>query len=119
MNPLSSYAAVDGGSGFTYTVGEGSFTAASRGSGAQTVTAVPSWEWQEFPYTDEEWAALYIGGGAEDLSEQYGELKYIPMTSSNFLMLADGDIWLVDLMNSQTLGVCLWSIYTLTLQTAD
>ncbi|MCD8254594.1 MAG: M56 family metallopeptidase [Oscillospiraceae bacterium] len=119
MNPLSSYAAVDGDSGFTYTVGEGAFTATDRSSGAQTVTAVPSWEWQEFPYTDEEWAALYIGGGTENLSEQYGELKYIPLTSSNFLMLANGDIWLVDLMNSQTLGACLWSIYTLTPQTAD
>ncbi|MCD8192547.1 MAG: M56 family metallopeptidase [Oscillospiraceae bacterium] len=119
MNPLSSYAALNGDSGFKYTVGEGSFTATSRGSGTQTVTAVPSWEWQKFPYTDEEWATLYIGGGAENLSEQYGELKYIPLTSSNFLMLADGDIWLVDLMNSQTLGTCLWSIYTLTPQTVD
>ncbi len=77
MNPLSSYAAFGGDSGCIYTVGKDFFETVDRNSGAQNLIDVQRWEWKPFPYTDEEWAALYIPemNAISNISEVYDEIQ--------------------------------------------
>ena len=115
MNPLSSYAAMGGDSGCTYTVRDDCFETVQRSSGAQNFTEVQSWEWQPFPYTDEEWAALFVPeiNAMSNISELYDEILYLPLTTGKFLMRVDGDIWIVELSSNEQMGTYLWSIYSL------
>ena len=115
MNPLSSYAPIDGDSGCTYTVADASFETVRRSSGARDVVEVQSWEWQPFPYTDEEWAALFLPeiDAMSNISELYDELLYLPLTDDEFLMRVDGDIWIAELLSDKQMGTNLWSIYSL------
>lgn len=115
MNPLSSYAATGGDSGCTYTVGDDYFETVLRNSGAQDLIEVQSWTWQPFPYTDEEWAALFVPGinVVPNISELYDEILYLPLTASKFLMRVDGDIWIAELSSNKQMGTYLWSIYSL------
>lgn len=135
MNPASSYLAMGGDSGCKYIVGEdyfatinrnyGSFvsvnnpnldTANSGLDGLQNKIDVSKWEWQEFPYTDEEWEALYVPlgfGVISNISELYNEMLYQPLTAGKFLLKMDSALWLVELHSSQQVGTQLWSIYSL------
>ncbi len=115
MNPLSSYSAVGGNSGCIYTVGEDYFETLHRESGAQNLTSVQSWDWEPFPYTDEEWAALYIPSmtAISNISERYDNIEYLFLTAGKFLLRVDGDIWLVELASNPQMGTYLWSIYSL------
>ena len=140
MNPLSSYAAMGGDSGCKYIVGEDYYatinrnngnivsvtnpnldTATSGLDGLQNMIDVSSWEWQEFPYTDEEWAALYVPqgfGGISNISEIYDEMLYLPLTAGKFFLKMDGDLWLVELRSNDQMGTYLWSIYRLVPESA-
>ncbi len=135
MNPLSSFAAIGGDSGCLYTVGEDYFETVYRGYGTIDLTGVtiwesetenrtyesnnlidvPKWEWQSFPYTDEEWAALYWPEiwSIPNISELYSEILYQPLVAGKFLLRVDGDLWLAELS-----GTHLWSIYSLVPQAA-
>ena len=135
MNPLSSYAAMGGDSGCKYIVGEDYFATINRNDGSfvsvtnpnmdiatsgldglQNMIEVSRWEWQEFPYTDEEWAALYAPqgfGGVNNISEIYDEMLYQPLTAGKFLLKMDNSLWLVDLAANDQMGTYLWSIYSL------
>lgn len=106
MNPLSSYAAIDGDSGYTYTVGNDYFETVYRDSGAKNVVEVQSWVWQPFPYTDEEWEALYIPAidAVHNISEAYGEIQYLPLAADRFLMRVDEEIWIVELSENPQMG---------------
>jgi len=140
MNPLSSYAAMGGDSGCKYIVGEDYFATIHRNDGSfvsvtnpnldmatsgldglQNMIDVSSWEWQEFPYTDEEWAALYVPqgfGGISNISEIYDEMLYQPLTAGKFLLKMDNSLWLVELAANQQMGTYLWSIYSLVPESA-
>ena len=136
MNPLSSYAAMGGDSGCKYVVGEDYFATIYRGnsisinptnpaldtaSGLQKMIDVPRWKWQEFPYTDEEWASLYRPKGMwsiENISEQYSEMLYQPLTSGKFLLKMDTSLWLVEISNDPKVGTYIWSIYSLVPESA-
>lgn len=140
MNPLSSYAAMGGDSGCKYIIGEdyfatinrndGSFvsvtnpnmdTATSGLDGLQNMIEVSNWEWKEFPYTDEEWAALYTPqgfGGISNISEIYDEMLYQPLTTGKFLLKMGNSLWLVELAAKQQMGTYLWSIYSLVPESA-
>lgn len=121
MNPLSSYAAVGGDSGCRYIVGEDSFVSISRNDGRQNQIDVSGWGWQEFPYTDEEWAAFYVPqgvGGISHISEQYDEMLYQSLTQEKFLLRMDGSLWLVELASNEQMGTFLWSIYSLVPESA-
>jgi len=144
MNPLSSYAAMGGDSGCKYIINENSFVILNRSNG-QIVSInnspavehpsvdssestpvryeadVDKWDWQKFPYTDEEWAALYVPGGfggMENISEVYDEILYQPIEKNRFLLRVDGDLWLVELRNNDRMGTYLWSIYSLVPESA-
>ena len=136
MNPLSSYAAMGGDSSCKYVVGEDHFTTIYRRNSVsinatnpaldsagdvQNMIDVPRWKWQEFPYTDEEWALLYWPKGLwsiENISEQYSEMLYQPLTSGKFLLKMDNSLWLVDISNDPKVGTYIWSIYSLVPETA-
>ena len=141
MNPLSSYAAVGGDSGCKYIVGEDYFATISRNDGSfvsvthpnldtatsgldglQNLIDVSKWEWQEFPYTDEEWAALYVPpqgfGGISNISELYDEMLYQPLAPDKFLLKMDSSLWLVELSSNEQMGTYLWSIYSLVPESA-
>ena len=133
MNPLSSFAAIGGDSGCTYVVGEDYFdtiycsnrvsiNATDPGADiAQHRIDVSKWRWQEFPYTDEEWAALYWPkgiGSIERISKQYSEMLYQPLSANRFLLKMDGSLWLVDISNDPKVGTYIWSIYSLVPESA-
>ena len=133
MNPLSSYAAIGGDSGCKYVVGEDYFTTIYRSNRisfnatspdadiAQHRIEVPKWKWQKFPYTDEEWASLYWPDGIwsiENISEQYSEMLYQPLTSDKFLLKMDDSLWLVDISNDPKVGTYIWSIFSLVPESA-
>ena len=137
MNPLSSYAAMGGDSGCKYVVGDDYFATYRRNdgsiisvttqpnldtanSGLQSRVDIPNWKWQAFPYTDEEWAALYKPSISEDfrISEIYDEILYQPLLDGEFLLWVDGDLWLVELKNNPQMGTYLWSIYSLVPESA-
>ncbi len=135
MNPLSSYAAMGGDSGCKYIIGEDYFATINRNDGSfvsvtnpnmdiatsgldglQNMIEVSNWEWKEFLYTDEEWAALYTPqgfGGISNISEIYDEMLYQPLTTGKFLLKMDNSLWLVELAANQQMGTYLWSIYSL------
>ena len=136
MNPLSSFAAMGGDSGCKYVVGDDYFAIYRRsngdvisittnpglerpdtaGSNLQSMVDVPNWEWQPFPYTDEEWAALYQPGGfggMQNIHELYDEILYQPLVDGQFLLRVDGDLWIVELRSNPQMGTYLWSIYSL------
>ncbi len=134
MNPLSSVAAFGGDSGYQYMIGEDYFAAIHRSDGAissmvnrsagtignigmntSNRTDIEHWEWKEFPYTDEAWAALFFPGvsAVENIHEQYQEILYQPLTELQFLLRVDGDLWLAELKNNPQMGTYLWSIYSL------
>ncbi|MBR2894174.1 MAG: hypothetical protein IKC03_00765 [Oscillospiraceae bacterium] len=131
MNPLSSYAAIGGDSGCKYIIGEHYFytvyrnhhsidtTNAEQCGDSETRIYVPNWEWQEFPYTDQEWSTLYIldlprgFGTISNISERYKERLYLPLTENEFLLKMDDSLWLVRIANDPNLGTYLRSIYSL------
>ena len=115
MNPLSSYAAIGGDSGCKYLIGENSFIIDYR-SNTQNNIPVAKWEWQDFPYTDAQWAALYWPEGfnsIEKLSSHFANIRYQPLTDTKFLLNLDGSIWLVELSADPQVGTYIWSIYQL------
>ena len=115
MNPLSSTLSLYGDSGCRYVVGEDYFAVIDRSTGAEQRIDVPDWSWQAFPYTDEEWAALFpLGmGGDVPISQRYEEMLYQPLTTGQFLLRMDGELWLVDLGSDPQMGTYLWSIFSL------
>ena len=120
MNPLSSIGAQGGDSGCRYTFGEDYFETETRSSGARDLIDVARWEWQPFPYTDKEWAGLYKPGNwaIQNISQLYAEILYQPLNPDKFLLLADGDLWLVELTSNSQTGTYLWSIFSLVPETA-
>lgn len=79
------------------------------------------WEWQKFPYTDEDWANLYWPKGIwsiENISEQYSKILYQPLSSNKFLLKMDQALWLVDISNDPKVGAYIWSIYSLVPESA-
>lgn len=117
MNPLSSLGAFDGDNGYTYTVADDCFEIVHRDNGARDSIGVASWQWQPFPYTDEEWAALYIPPQGfekiDHISEQYKNMRYLPLDKDHFLLKTDDALWLAELHSNDQMGTYLWSVFSL------
>lgn len=88
------------------------------------------WGWQDFPYTDDEWAemiTLYSASFPAPISEMYEEILYQPLidktfyavsstdapTTENFLLLLDGDLKLVYSTVEKNGKQMIWSIVSL------
>ncbi len=71
--------------------------------------------WQPFPYTDEEWAAMYYAvTPVTDISQRYSQMLYLPLSEHYFLLRMDGEIWLVELISPFSDGkFYLCAIFTL------
>ena len=136
MNPFSSYISDD--SGYRYEIGKDFFSITSLRSdaavsdasagrevdyvGRPAVKMVPvsKWEWQEFPYTVEEWEGLFKPENSAliaDIHALYGGILYQPLDDLNFLLLADGDLLIVELKEDTRMGTYIWSIYSLVNET--
>ena len=141
MNPLSSYAAMGGDSGCKYILGGDYLVIINRGNGnivsitanpdveildngsgeSKAMVQVEDWDWEVFPYTDDEWEALFWPEGifvVEDIREKYDNILYIPISSEMFLMNLDGALWLVTVSNDPNVGTYIWSIYSLVPESA-
>ena len=141
MNPLSSYAAMGGDSGLKYILGGEYLVIVNRGNGSimsiasnpegemldngsgdsRAMVEVGDWDWKEFPYTDEEWEALFWPEGIfviEDIREKYDNILYIRLSSEMFLMNVDGSVWLVTVSNDPKVGTYIWNIYSLVPESA-
>ena len=109
MNPLSSYAAMGGDSGLKYILGGEYLVIVNRGNGSimsissnpkgemldngsgdsRAMVEVGDWDWKEFPYSDEEWEALFWPEGifvVEDIREKYDNILYIRLSSEMLQM---------------------------------
>ena len=125
MNGLSSYAPLNGDSGFRYRIDNDAFTVMAPFSGypddpaARNVMRIPvdEWGWRPFPYTDAAWNDLFPFNvnvaDAVNLRETYQEILYQPWTGQDFLLRVDGDIWFVDLKENPQMGTFVWSIFSL------
>ena len=136
MNPLSSYVAMGGDSGCKYILGGDYFVTIHRDNGSiisittnpeqevldtgtgeqKSMIEVSDWDWKEFPYSDEEWEALFWPEGifvVEDIREKYDNILYIHLSSEMFLLNLDGSLWLVNVSNDPKVGTYIWSIYSL------
>ena len=141
MNPLSSYAAMGGDSGCKYILGGDYLVIINRGNGnivsitsnpdaeildhgsgeSKSMIQVEDWDWEVFPYTDDEWEALFWPEGifvVEDIREKYDNILYIRLSSEMFLLNLDGSLWLVTVSNDPNVGTYIWSIYSLVPESA-
>ncbi|MBE5869178.1 MAG: hypothetical protein E7293_09570 [Lachnospiraceae bacterium] len=118
MTPLSSQL-VGGDSGCRYLITEDAFTIQQR-SGDHVTSFPTDWKWQPFPWTDQEWRALYFFGGEQEynISEFYEEMLYLPLSKNYCLLQMDNELWLVKLNSHSKAGDYLWSIYTLVPESA-
>lgn len=120
MNPLSSYIPI-GDVEETYEVGEHSFTIYDHknNSGKYIETYL---EWQEFPYTDEEWSALYAFELEEkrirEISKFCDDIGYISLVDGYCLMRVNDVVWLAKINHDKLAGIdYIWSIYHIERQT--
>lgn len=121
MNPLSSFGAFGGDSGYRYYMTDSSFVIEPRNHFyAAQMIPVESWEWQAFPYTDEEWNALFVPemkNSLTDINSRYDTIYYLPLGDSHFLLdVRSGDdsaMWLVETKENPQMGRYIWSIYSL------
>ena len=113
MNPLSSYSPINGDSGYQYTISDDHFILQDRSSDAEYILAPDTWAWSEFPYSSEEWEALFfLSIGAVSL-DQPEDILWLKLSSRYELLLTDGGLWLVQLNENPQMGKYIWSIYVL------
>lgn len=117
MNPLSSFLPINGDSGNRYLMDGNRFAVVNKYNGATTEYEMPNGGWQQFPYTEEEWAALFWpeGSGAVDISG-YARREWRPVEMNQnllFLCRMDDELWLVDQRGNEQMGQYIWSIYLL------
>ncbi len=114
-NPLNPAPFPGGDSGCDYLIGEEYFATVWRSDGSNNIIGVSQWRWQDFPYSDQAWAALYFPSSTavENIHQLYSEILYQPLTAGKFLLRVDGALWLVELASNAQTGTCIWSIFTL------
>lgn len=125
MNPLSSTMAIGGDSRMRYILEKDSFIMEYRAVDAvrlddgASVTPrgypVLSWRWQEFPWSEAEWAeicdrSMMMNGFLRGRLE---EVRCIQVGIDQYLLTVDNVIYLLDLTLDRRVGTYIWSIYTL------
>ncbi len=120
MNPLSSFAAVGGDSGCRYVIGTDSFFILNKSTGdVQSGASLLHSQWQAFPYTREQWLALFTPRFSSDNavsslnSAALSEVLYRPLSDQYFLLNVKNQLWLVETHQNEQMGRHVWSIYTL------
>ncbi len=114
MNPLSSFYPFDGDSGYKYIIEKDGFTIINKSDNVEMFSAQSiEWNWQPFPYTEEEWKALFIPGAYALYISNYKNCQYVELSRKYRLLRMDEELWLLDINENPQMGVYLWSIYTL------
>lgn len=134
LSPAGSTVSPGGDTGCLYVADSDSFTIYSRDNlgtdagmdtaGGNSVLAsipVDQWNWQPFPYSREEWAALFLDEASElvQLPTHAASLYYQPLNEQWFLLQVEGDPWLCEmrdghlwsicsLVSEETMGVAQW-----------
>lgn len=113
MNPLSSvYPGND--SGCRYLIGEDSVIIVNQARGdIVAISSMVDWEWQAFPWTDQEWNDLLAPEGLKNLRRRYDEILYLPLSETYCLLKVDGELWIVQLRENPEMGKYIWSVYSL------
>lgn len=113
MNPLSSTFS-GGDTGLRYIVTENSFSVDNRDGTTTVLSDSITWEWEEFPWTMEEWNDLFFARVQSiDYSRLFDEMLYKKINNRYSLLRMDGTVWLVDLRSNNAMGDYIWSIHTL------
>lgn len=108
LNPLSS-AVASADSGYYYTIHGSTFSLVRRSSQAAAAIQVKSWQWQDWPFTEDAWAEKFWITPV-DVSG-YTERLYLPLNEDYYLLSLDGRLWLVDDHGDSKTGI--WSIHAL------
>ena len=116
LAPYSSYYPAGGNSGYRYRMGDGGFSMTWQATGEETTLAEGyGWaKWEQFPWSDKEWNALFWPDGmrAVDISG-YEKREYCPLSQGYCLLRMDGELWLVQLNLNEQMGAHVHDIYTL------
>lgn len=115
MSMLSSLSPSDD-SGDIYRMESDAFVIINRSTGDETRLAVEKWEWQEFPYTDEEWNEMILAryeGEPSNIGTLYEEMLYQPLSARYSLAKMDEELWLVKISQEPNGHKRIWSIYSL------
>ena len=116
MNSLSSFLAMGGDNGWRYRMGDGGFYQIRQDTGATFALAEGyGWvKWEEFPWSDAEWEALFWPEGMWKVDVSgYEKREYCALSQGNCLLRMDGELWLVDISEDNKIGTNIWSIYLL------
>ncbi|MGN0979510.1 MAG: M56 family metallopeptidase [Candidatus Avoscillospira sp.] len=114
-NPLTSFVPIDGDSGCRYLVEDDGFTIVNEASGMETGRFETNhWTWQAFPYTEEDWAGLFLPGADRVDLSGYGKRICLPLSEEYQLFNMDGQLWLMELRKDGRGAPFVWSIYVLT-----
>ena len=123
MSPFSSFLAMGGDSGYRYQMGDGGFymirqdpnTAFPPSEAKIPLAEGYGWaKWEDFPWADEEWEALFWPDGMWKLDiSGYREKSYCALSQGYCLLKMDGELWLAEIMKDDKIGIRAWEIYQL------
>ena len=112
MNPLSSFAGIDGDSGCRYIVEGENFDIVRRASGETEHFTGVTWDYTAF--TQKEWQSWFgaITLPRPDISG-YGKTIYFDLSDQYRVLNMDGELWLMQRKHSPELGDYVWSVFSL------
>ncbi len=108
ISPLSSWMPLGEDSGYVYQIEDGQFTITARGGSCREEIPVEEWTWQDFPYTNEEWAEMLVMLEAENPLDTYEKKLYLPLSEEYELMKMDDQLWIAEKRGTQ-----IWSVFRL------
>lgn len=115
MNPLSSFGALDGDSGYEYLLDNNSFTVIDKSTGNILASiSLLNLKWEKFPYSNAQWKNLFSPDdfNVVDISGYQNPL-IMEISDQYSLLNMDGDIWLLEIHSNPQMGEYIWSIYVL------
>lgn len=98
QHPAVSYVSRGGNNGYKYVFEDGKLTVMDQALGKPAAEFELAEAWQELPWSDEEWEAMLMlpTDSHMPLSRQYMSILYCPLDGDDqFLMLVDGQLWVV------------------------
>lgn len=122
MTPYSSYSSFGGDSGSIYLLSDNGFTKIDRSSGVVFSASLLNPEWQDIPWTEEEWQELFaftiLGAGEEIGMFSLPEDSMYRSISDEYCLLKpggqlEGELWLVEFAKNEEMGKHIYSIYSL------
>ena len=118
MSPLSSVLSIGGDTGYRYYIDsvQNSFCEINRDTGRIQMVGSLLGGWKDFPWTDEEFAAMFVIGDEENLTRmlgKYTERKALPLTTDVYLLSMNDELWLMQLCEPSDSEPFVWSIHEL------